>query len=222
MSASTVCVASELMSFAWGAQTKGIVILQILDAKIDPLKLVTAIMEDVAKARETRTRFTVRMLPLQACCHADAQAVIAAATPFVKAAFEGRTGVRWGIRFKARSGKTLARDETINGLADVVGEGHVVDLDNPEVCIIVESLKMTAGVCVVPNGDLARLGGFNVRTLSTSEEELKRRADETRAAQAAAAADAAAKKADAAAASAAAADAGAEAATPASDAPAES
>jgi hypothetical protein len=50
------------------------------------------------------------------------------------------------VMFKARHNSTVQRMECINGIARVIGSPHKVDLNNPEIVIIVEIFQVHKNV----------------------------------------------------------------------------
>lgn len=76
--------------------------------------------------------------------------------------------------------KTLSRDVVINKVASIVGDGHKVNLNNPQLTIIVEIYKFHCGMSVV-GADFEELKRFNLTEICSPSgvKEEKKRASES-------------------------------------------
>ena len=65
---------------------KGLLVVRINDARVDPVALVDAIFRDADRGVQ-KARYISRLLPLQACCVADEAQIVETAKPLLDAAF---------------------------------------------------------------------------------------------------------------------------------------
>eukprot|EP00160_Parvularia_atlantis_P000611 Unigene10495_Nuclearia_a/m.32088 Unigene10495_Nuclearia_a/g.32088 ORF Unigene10495_Nuclearia_a/g.32088 Unigene10495_Nuclearia_a/m.32088 type:complete len:274 (+) Unigene10495_Nuclearia_a:237-1058(+) len=127
----------------------------------DPVNVVARIMHDVDTTRRAKTRFCLRFTPLTRVCRATDDDVEAMArdllAPFRE---EAHPPTRFMIVYNARNSQCLKRNDVIKAVARAMGTQHKVDLDKPEVVILVEAIKSMCGIGVVR--DYHRYKRFNV------------------------------------------------------------
>ncbi|KAJ7184531.1 hypothetical protein C8R46DRAFT_462414 [Mycena filopes] len=128
---------------------------------VDPVKLVMKHLYNVEETGLTRTRYSLRFTPVSAACVTNLQEIeILCRTilePFFGETVDGI--IKYKIELKIRNHTTLARTTLIEAIAACVSKRHKVDLDDPELVIIVELFKSICGVAVVR--DYYKLQKFN-------------------------------------------------------------
>ncbi|KAJ6623994.1 hypothetical protein B0H10DRAFT_1785492 [Mycena sp. CBHHK59/15] len=131
-------------------------------APVDPVKLVTTHLHNIQTTGVTHTRHTLRLVPVSASCVTNLPEILALCRtvlePFFGDGVEKK--YKYKIELHIRHHTTLTRSALIEGIAKCVPEGHTVDLDDPELFILVEVFKSICGVSVVR--DYYRLQKFNV------------------------------------------------------------
>ncbi|KAI7088475.1 hypothetical protein KC356_g3266 [Hortaea werneckii] len=133
-------------------------------APVEPVSFVQRICEDaVNKKLRRRTKAVKRLSPMSLMGRASAEGLESVAKQvlaphFHKQPFESR---KFAIRPTLRNHSILSRDSIIKQVASIVGPGHVVDLKNYELLIVVEVYQNICGVSVV-NNDFEKLKRFNI------------------------------------------------------------
>jgi len=117
----------------------------------DPVKVVNAVMENIETKHEKKSRFLLRMIPIQATCKPIPEEILKTAETLAEEHMEGYKS--FSIIFKARNNK-VDRENVIHPLADIVAKKYPdikVDLDHAEVSIVIEVLRKTCCIGIVPN-----------------------------------------------------------------------
>ncbi|EIW57405.1 uncharacterized protein TRAVEDRAFT_169162 [Trametes versicolor FP-101664 SS1] len=136
---------------------------------IDPVKLVTTHVQNVLDSGVTHTRFSQRLTPVSASCAANMPEVTTLCTRVLKSvlAEDPDKKYTYKVELRIRNHNTLKRDKLIPELAKCVPEGHTVNLDNPELYILVEIFKSVCGISVVK--DYYKLQKFNVMEIANAK-----------------------------------------------------
>ncbi|OAX42175.1 hypothetical protein K503DRAFT_847953 [Rhizopogon vinicolor AM-OR11-026] len=145
---------------------------------IDPVKLVMKHVESVQSTGVTRTKYTHRLTPVSGSCvanipelHSLCRRTIEAFSAQEKS--EGSPVTRkYKVELRVRNHNTLTRMEIIQEVAKCMPENYVVDLDNPEVFVLVEVFKSICGMSIVE--DYYRFQKFNVMELANAHNEPER------------------------------------------------
>ncbi|KAJ6457100.1 hypothetical protein C8R47DRAFT_1029184 [Mycena vitilis] len=129
---------------------------------IDPVKLVMKHVQNVQATGLTHTRYSLRFSPVVASCVTNLPEIQGLCRTVLEPFFgEGvEQNLKYKIELRIRNHTTLSRLALIEAIAKCVPERHTVDLDNPELFIIVDVFKSVCGVSVVR--DYYRLQKFNV------------------------------------------------------------
>ncbi|KAJ8598362.1 hypothetical protein CTAYLR_003032 [Chrysophaeum taylorii] len=143
-------------------ETQGVLYLTIEDPDVDVVKLAKTIVDDVASGTPG-SRLLIRMMPLATVCYASLEEIRDAAKPLVARVFSDEKKSSYKVAIKRRNNSDFPRQEAIETLAALVPEPHPVDLENPDVTILVEVFKSIAGVSVVPG--YAAHHDFNLRRI---------------------------------------------------------
>ncbi|KAG2221295.1 hypothetical protein INT45_000208 [Circinella minor] len=129
---------------------------------VEPVSFVHKILTDLKEEKKQRTRYTSRFLPVENTCHANLNAIEKMAETMFKPKFENNSK-SFGVICRIRNCTKLDRMEVIQKLASVVGEGHRVDLENPDLSIIVEICQNICMMSVVE--DFNELKKYNIESI---------------------------------------------------------
>lgn len=101
---------------------------------------------------------------------AGGAAADAAAPAAAGAVDDGSPSLKWSIVFESRScdGLKLERLDVINAVAALVPKRHKVDLDAPQLVVMVQVVKSAAALAVL--SDYHLLKKYNIRSLTTPAE----------------------------------------------------
>ncbi|XP_076672702.1 THUMP domain-containing protein 1 homolog [Andrena cerasifolii] len=118
----------------------------------NPLELVTKIVTELDKTKQQRTRFILRLLPIEVVCKAHMNEIKLAANSMLEKYFaqEPKT---FSIVFNRHSNSNIQRDVIIEDLAEIISKknsGNKADLKNPELAVIVEVIRGMCLMCVAP------------------------------------------------------------------------
>ncbi|KAB0797048.1 hypothetical protein PPYR_11109 [Photinus pyralis] len=119
----------------------------------DPVKLAQTIIEDIHKTRQQKTRFLIRLVPIEETCKAYLDDIKKAIAPLVQKYFGGNEPKTFSVFYNHRHNNQLSRDDVITAVADMVTEQnkeHKVDLKNGELSVIIEVIKNYALLSVTP------------------------------------------------------------------------
>ncbi|EMD31359.1 hypothetical protein CERSUDRAFT_109526 [Gelatoporia subvermispora B] len=118
---------------------------------VDPLQLVQQHIQNVSETGVTNTRHILRLTPVSGSCVANVPEIQNLCnrilTPYFTA--EADKKYKYKIEMRVRNHNKISRDTLIQTIAKCVPEGHIVDLENPEVFILVEVFKGVCGMSVV-------------------------------------------------------------------------
>jgi len=130
---------------------------------VDPVRLVTALVHNIQESGVTQSKYVHRLVPVSASCLANIPEIQSLCRRLLKLAFEDRDPshtFRYKIDARVRNHTTLSRLMIIQEIAKCVPEKHTVDLEDPELFILVEVFKSVCGISVVK--DYYRLKKFNI------------------------------------------------------------
>ncbi|EKM58253.1 uncharacterized protein PHACADRAFT_26773 [Phanerochaete carnosa HHB-10118-sp] len=147
---------------------------------VDPVQLVTRYIAGVVESGVTRTRAVQRLTPVSATCITNLQEITALCSkllaPFLA---DGKTFTvcptlfdslnQYKIELRMRNHNTLTRLKIIEEVAKCVPGICKVDLESPEVFILIEIFKSVCGIGIVR--DYYRLQKFNVMEIVKTEEQ---------------------------------------------------
>ncbi|XP_055843640.1 THUMP domain-containing protein 1 homolog [Episyrphus balteatus] len=117
----------------------------------NPVELGTKIIKDIAETKMQKTRYLLRLTPIEVVCQANVNEITKAAGALFDKHFlkEAKT---FAIVFNRRFNNDIKRDEIIKILADLVFDKNMnnkVDLKNAELAVIVEIIKGKCCLSVV-------------------------------------------------------------------------
>ncbi|KIP11220.1 hypothetical protein PHLGIDRAFT_18101 [Phlebiopsis gigantea 11061_1 CR5-6] len=137
-------------------------------APVDPVQLVVQYVDTVVSSGVTRTRYTQRLTPVSATCITNIPEITALCTKLLEPfASEGKT-FTYKIELRLRNHNTLDRAQIIPEVAKCVPETWKVNLESPELFILMEIFKSVCGISVVR--EYYRLQKFNVMEIAKTEE----------------------------------------------------
>ncbi|GLB40252.1 putative THUMP [Lyophyllum shimeji] len=118
---------------------------------IDPVKLVTRIVEDVEATGVVRSRCIHRLVPVSGSCGANLPEIQALCRTIVEPFFAQHPNktFKYKIELRVRNHSVISRPDLIQHIAQCVPEGHTVELTDPEIFILVEVFKNVCGISVV-------------------------------------------------------------------------
>ncbi|KAL1129395.1 hypothetical protein AAG570_013922 [Ranatra chinensis] len=118
----------------------------------NPVELTYAIMKDIAKTGTKKSKYLLRMMPVEVVCKAYIEDVKKAAEKLFAEHFSGEP-ITFAINFTKRCNNNLMREEVIEALAQLVKDrnpDHKADLKSAHSTVLVEVLKNFCCLAVVP------------------------------------------------------------------------
>ncbi|KAI5983374.1 hypothetical protein EDD15DRAFT_1894161 [Pisolithus albus] len=144
---------------------------------VDPVRLVTTHVQNVQQTGVTKTKYTHRLTPVSGTCYPGLPEIHSLCHRVFAPFFAENGGGdpprthKYKIELRIRNHSTLTRMEVIQEIAKCVPESYTVDLDDPEVFILVEIFKSVCGVSILK--DFYRLQKFNVMALANEKSEAE-------------------------------------------------
>lgn len=146
---------------------------------VDPAEVVHAICRDALQTRKIRVWALKRLTPVTKIGKATQAGLEELATEVLAPYFHTGDGVSKSFRVQPTTrnhDKTLTRDTIIKTVASMVGEPHKVNLNAPDLTILVEVYKFHCGMSVVGK-EFDELKRFNLAEIcypSAAREEQKK------------------------------------------------
>ncbi|KAF9515314.1 hypothetical protein BS47DRAFT_1448568 [Hydnum rufescens UP504] len=137
---------------------------------IDPVRLVSAHIDEVNRTGITHTKFVhvFRFSPVWDTCAATLPDIVRLAERLLPPAFDSDPPrpFKYRIQLSTRNHNALAREELYPALAKCVpiDRGHSVDIEHAELVILVELYMFVCGLSVVRDYD--RFRKFNVNSIA--------------------------------------------------------
>lgn len=117
------------------------------------LKLGEAVVEDIKETKIAKSRFLIRLVPVEITCKAYNEDIKKAADAIFDAHFKGEQ-TSYCIHVNKRSNNNLLRTEVTDDLARLVRDrniNHVVDLKTPAKTVVVEIIRNLCCLAVINN-----------------------------------------------------------------------
>ncbi|XP_014610823.1 PREDICTED: THUMP domain-containing protein 1 [Polistes canadensis] len=114
----------------------------------NPLKLVSNIIKELDRTKKQRSRFLLRLLPIEAVCKAYMNDIKSVASVIFEKYFSQEPKT-FSIVFNRHSNDSVHREEIINDLAEIIKKknpGNRANLKNPELAVVVEVIR---GLCLI-------------------------------------------------------------------------
>ncbi|KAG8905910.1 hypothetical protein FRB99_007990 [Tulasnella sp. 403] len=132
----------------------------------DPVKLVQAYFEEIERTKRARTRNVLRLSPIEGTCAAHPAEIVHLARKLFAPVFQANPprARRFKIQLKVRNNSKpeLKSEMLVPEIAKCVplDRGHVVDLQNPEIVVLIEIYQAVCGIAVV--SDWIKYKRYNV------------------------------------------------------------
>ncbi|SAM01787.1 hypothetical protein [Absidia glauca] len=131
---------------------------------IEPSKFVHDLLVDMAAKQIKKTRYLSRFLPVQQTCMANLPEMQRVAKLVIHPQFnEPNEDGTFGVVPRLRNCTKLDRMEVIKTFAASVGEGHEVNLEDPDLVILVDVTRTVCSMSVVK--DFGKLRKYNLESL---------------------------------------------------------
>lgn len=133
----------------------------------NPVGLATKIVRDLVETKIQKTRFMLRLLPVESVCRANVEDIKNAAGKLFDKYFLKSAPTTYSIAVNKRYNNNIDRMGIIHELADIIAfknAAHKVDLGHPKVTVVVEVIKGLCCLSVVP--DYLELKKYNLAELS--------------------------------------------------------
>lgn len=140
---------------------------------------VHRIVKDIKLTGQSKTRYTMRILPIEITCFAALADIEKAFRSHVDKFLPGGEGtkpLKYAIDYEHRASNKMDRMAIIEALAKAVPAPHTVDLSNPDVTITVQIMKNAC--CLGWVREYKELGKYNLQRLAESANEESLRKDE--------------------------------------------
>ena len=138
-----------------------------------PTRLVDEVIRDLQESKVQKCRFILRLLPILGTCKAYEKNIEELAEKILPDSIEGTKNSTYCVLFKTRNTNQVAREDVFKILAGVMkntSDHWRVDLDAPDICIVVEIIRTICCIGVVNN--------FYARRKYNLVEIVKRNVDE--------------------------------------------
>lgn len=136
----------------------------------DVADIVRRELERVKASGMARSRYVLRLVPVDAVCFAGAEEIAEAAKPLIEKHFPADKEQTFAISVERRANSEVRRMDVINGIANQIEQPrNKVNLSEPDVTIMVEIIKGIACLSVVR--DYEKLFKYNVRLCAMTDEE---------------------------------------------------
>ncbi|XP_066998194.2 THUMP domain-containing protein 1 [Anabrus simplex] len=119
----------------------------------DPVTLVHHIMKSAKTSDERRTRYLMRITPVEITCKAYQKDIETAASTLLDKYFSGE-GKTFSIVFNRHNNDFVGRSDVIGELAQMIkfrNPDHKVDLRHPQLTVLIEILRSVCCLSVVPD-----------------------------------------------------------------------
>ncbi|XP_050073115.1 THUMP domain-containing protein 1 homolog [Anopheles maculipalpis] len=128
----------------------------------DPNEMAVKLMKDLSATKKHKSRFILRMLPIQAVCRANLKDIIDAVGRLSDLFFlkEPKT---YAVIFNRRLNNDLSRDDVIREVAELIttkNAGNKANLKCPQLAVIVEVIKGLCCIGILP--DYYQLRKYNL------------------------------------------------------------
>ena len=120
----------------------------------DPVKFSQIIMDDIISNGEQKTRFLMRLVPIEATCKAHEQNVTEAMKKLLQKHFSKENPVKtYCVVFKSRCNHDFKKEMTYKIVGDIIKElspESKVEYKTPDFVIMVEVMKSNCCLAVLP------------------------------------------------------------------------
>ncbi|KAN0029675.1 hypothetical protein ACTA71_007810 [Dictyostelium dimigraforme] len=121
------------------------------NSNIDPISLTSRIFKDCETTKTLKTKEISRLIPISKFIHLSnimEEIKILIGKHFCD---PKERIIKYKIEFKSRNNEKINKMEYIQEIAKLIDPNHKVDLNNPELTIIIEIIKFYCGISIVSN-----------------------------------------------------------------------
>ncbi|KAM9979825.1 hypothetical protein ACTFIZ_006071 [Dictyostelium cf. discoideum] len=121
------------------------------NSNIDPISLTSRIFKDCETSKTLKTKEISRLIPISKFIH------LSNMMEEIKILIDKyfcdpkEKIIKYKIEFKSRNNEKINKMEYIQEIAKLINPNHKVDLNNPELTIIIEIIKFYCGISIVSN-----------------------------------------------------------------------
>ncbi|KAK5583655.1 hypothetical protein RB653_005253 [Dictyostelium firmibasis] len=121
------------------------------DSNIDPISLTSRIFKDCETTKTLKTKEISRLIPISKFIHLST--IMEEIKVLIDKHFcdPKERIIKYKIEFKSRNNEKINKMEYIQEIAKLIDQKHKVDLNNPELTIIIEIIKFYCGISIVSN-----------------------------------------------------------------------
>ncbi|XP_031636240.1 THUMP domain-containing protein 1 homolog [Contarinia nasturtii] len=136
----------------------------------DPNELGVRLVRDIAATKTQKTRYLLRLWPVDAICRANNQDILNAAGRLFDKVLLKSEPTTYSVVVNKRHNTTFDRMKIIQEIAELIDfkcPAHKVDLKNPKITIAIEIMKGLCCISLLP--DYFKLKKYNVYELAQPE-----------------------------------------------------
>ncbi|XP_018319232.1 THUMP domain-containing protein 1 homolog [Agrilus planipennis] len=140
----------------------------------NPVEIVQKIVEDIISTKQQISRYLLRLIPVEAVSKAYVEDIVKSLTPLLQNHFKD-SDKSFSVIYNHRNNDGLSRDALIKEIAssiNLLNPNCKVDLNNPELSVLVEVIRGYAFLAIIPN--FIKYKKFNLISLSQEECENKK------------------------------------------------
>ncbi|KAN0016042.1 hypothetical protein ACTFIU_005994 [Dictyostelium citrinum] len=121
------------------------------NSNIDPISLTSKIFKDCETTKTLKTKEISRLIPISKFIHLSN--IMEEIKILIDKYFcdPKERIIKYKIEFKSRNNEKINKMEYIQEIAKLINPNHKVDLNNPELTIIIEIIKFYCGISIVSN-----------------------------------------------------------------------
>ena len=137
-----------------------------------PELLVSKITSQIYETKSQKARYILRMIPILGTCKAYNENIEKLANSILSKVFTEDSKISYSILFKTRNNDKVKRDDIIKLIGKVIRElpgTTTVDLNNPDICIVVEVLRSVC--CIGTAKEYYKYRKYNLVELAKDKQE---------------------------------------------------
>lgn len=119
----------------------------------DPVKFSLEIMDEILKNGEQKTRFLMRLIPVEITCKAYNENVTEAVKKLISKHFSKDQNQTYSVVFKSRCNQEFTKESAVKIVNDIIKEespNSKVEYKNPDLVIMVEVMKGNCCLGILP------------------------------------------------------------------------
>lgn len=120
----------------------------------DPVAFTLSILDDIKSSREQKTKFLLRLVPIEATCKPYEDNVKESVKKLLERHFDKETSKTYSVLFKSRCNNDFTKEAAIKIVGDLVRElspDSKVEYKTPDLVIMVEVMKGNCCLGVLPD-----------------------------------------------------------------------